>query len=160
MTRARGALRARARGRLARVEDLRVSESVLIPAGELSWTAVRSGGPGGQNVNKVSSKIDLRFDLPASTALSAEVKTRLGVLCKNQLDAQGRVIIVSQQTRDREQNLSLAREKLAELVRAAMVKPKARKKTKPSRGATERRLAGKKADSQKKAERSKGRGDE
>ena len=117
----------------------------MIPSRELSWSAARASGPGGQNVNKVSSKVDLRFDLAGSSVigpqLAARVRAKAGT---SRLDAEGQVVIVSQVTRDQRRNLEDAREKLAELIRAAMVVPKRRKATKPSRGAKERRLGEKK----------------
>jgi ribosome-associated protein len=127
------------------VDDLVVTASLVIPARDLAWTAVRASGPGGQNVNKVSSKVDLRLDLVGTAALApdlpARVRARAG---SSKLDAEGRVVIVSQVTRDQKRNLEDAREKLAALIRAAMVVPKKRKKTQPSRGAKERRLGEKK----------------
>ena len=127
------------------MDDLVISPAVVIPARDLAWTAVRASGPGGQNVNKVSSKVDLRFDLAGSAALSPELKARVRARAgASRLDAEGRVVIVSQVTRDQKRNLEDARERLAALIRAAMVVPKKRKKTQPSRGAKERRLGEKK----------------
>ncbi|UJR82267.1 Hypothetical protein I5071_43320 [Sandaracinus amylolyticus] len=131
-----------------------MAPGVVIPARELAWSAARASGPGGQNVNKVSSKVDLRFDLEGSIALAPEVKARVRAKAgASRLDADGRVVIVSQITRDQKRNLEDAREKLAALVRAAMVVPKKRKKTAPSRGAKERRLGEKK----RRAETKRGR---
>ena len=132
------------------MDDLRVSRRVRIPASELSWTAARSGGPGGQNVNKVATKVDLRFDLAGSRVLPDPVKARLPRLAGNRLDADGRLQITSAATRDRARNLEDARDKLAALVRRALTPPKPRKKTRPSRGTKERRLRDKKARKQKK----------
>jgi ribosome-associated protein len=132
-----------------------VDPRVTIPGGELSWTAVRSGGPGGQNVNKVASKVELRFDLPGTRAFSPEVKARLRVIAAGKLDAEGRILLTSQRTRDQVKNLADAREKLAELVRRALFVPKARRATKPSRGSKERRLEGKRHDARTKASRGK-----
>ena len=126
------------------LHDLVVDSRHTIPAKDFSFEAVRASGPGGQNVNKVSSKIELRFDLPRSNALSLEVKERLAALAKNRLDAEGRVIMLSQKTRDQVRNLEDAFEKLAELIRAAIFVPKRRKKTRPTRGSVERRLDAKK----------------
>lgn len=135
------------------MEDLSVTPTVTIPARELRWSAARSGGPGGQNVNKVSSKIDLRFDLEASEALTELQKSRLRASAKNRLDEDGAIQIVVQDTRDQHKNLELARERLAELIRKSFVVPKARKATKPTRGSQRRRLNEKKRVGDKKRER-------
>jgi ribosome-associated protein len=121
------------------VEDLTVG-SLTIPSAELSFRAVRSGGPGGQNVNKVASKVELRFDFEASLALPAAVKARLRTLGRNKLDSEGRLLIVSQRTRDQKKNLEDARRKIAELLEAALIAPKRRKATKPSRAVSRRRV--------------------
>ncbi len=121
-------------------EPLVVNSSVVIPARDMRWTAVRASGPGGQNVNKVSSKVELWFDLTSTEALEEEVKARLAAAAGSRLDTEGVLRLVSQETRDQRVNLSLARERLAELIRAALVRPKRRRPTKPSRGQRERRL--------------------
>lgn len=128
---------------------------VVLPVGDLSWSASRASGPGGQNVNKVSSKVELRFDLRGSQALSASVKARLQVIAGNAVDGEGSIRIVSQVTRDQGRNLDDAREKLALMVSRALVVPKRRRATKPTRGSTERRLQAKRVDSQKKQGRKK-----
>jgi len=133
--------------------DLVVNDTLTLPSAELAWTAVRSGGSGGQNVNKVSTKVELRFDLPHSAVLGLSVRARLMTLASGRLDAAGRVLITCDETRSQSQNLELARERLAVLVRAALVKPKARRKTKPSRASKERRLTAKRHEGQKKASR-------
>jgi len=135
------------------VEDLVVTPSVVVPSRELRWSASRSGGPGGQNVNKVSSKVDLRFDLAHTTALTGPQITRLTALARNRLDEDGAIQIVVQDTRDQGQNLELARERLAEMIRACLKPPKARKPTKPSKGAKRRRLDDKKKVGEKKQQR-------
>jgi ribosome-associated protein len=135
------------------MDDLSVSHTVTIPARELRWSASRSGGPGGQNVNKVSSKVDLRFDLEASEALTDTQKSRLRAAARNRLDEDGAIQIVVQDTRDQQKNLELARARLAELIRKSMVVPKARKKTRPSLGAKRRRLNDKKRVGDKKRDR-------
>lgn len=135
------------------MDDLPIDRRVVIPAADLSWTAVRSSGPGGQNVNKVASKVDLRFDLEGTTALSPEAKQRLRRMAAARLDKDGRLVVTSQATRDQSRNLDDAREKLAALIRRALVVPKRRKPTKPSKGAKERRLKEKRARSEKKERR-------
>jgi ribosome-associated protein len=133
--------------------DLPVTARITLPAGDLQWKAVRASGPGGQNVNKVASKVELRFDLVNSQALEFGVKGRLRALAGSRLDADGALVIVSQATRSQEQNLEDARQKLAELVRRALVVPKRRRATRPSRGAVERRLEGKRRQREKKQTR-------
>jgi ribosome-associated protein len=124
------------------VEDLTVRPGLIIPATDLSWSASRASGPGGQNVNKVSSKVDLRFDLRGTNAIGNAVKARLAAAAK--LDSLGRVVLVVQESRDQHRNLELARQKLAAMIRAALVIPKKRRATKPSRASKHRRLDDKK----------------
>jgi len=114
---------------------------------------VRASGPGGQNVNNVASKIDLRFDFEQSAALSDETKARLRASAGSRLDAEGRLQITSQLTRNQPDNLEDARQKLAELLRAALITPKKRRKTKPSRAKKAARVADKRVHAQKKQSR-------
>jgi ribosome-associated protein len=137
------------------VLDLIVSQSLVVPERELQWAAVRASGPGGQNVNKVSSKVQLRYDFEASSALSAPIKARLRALAQHQLDASGRILIVSQLTRNQPQNLDDARTRLAALIARALVVPKRRRATRPSRGAERARVQNKRAHSLKKQTRSR-----
>jgi len=126
---------------------------LVIPEAELRWTAVRASGPGGQNVNKVSSKVDLRFDFESSAALSVELKERLRASAGSRLDGEGRIQITSQLTRNQSDNLEDARRKLAELLLAITVVPKRRRKTKPSRAKKAARVANKRVQAQKKQSR-------
>jgi ribosome-associated protein len=149
-----------------RDDDLRVVASggaihreLVIPGAELSWTAVRSAGPGGQNVNKLATKIDLRFDVAASRVLPDAVKTRLLALAAGRLDARGCIIVTAQESRSQGANLERARAKLADLIGAALVPPKPRRKTKPTAGAKRRRLTAKREQSEKKAARGRVRAD-
>jgi ribosome-associated protein len=135
---------------------LEVSPSLTVPASCLSWSASRASGPGGQNVNKVASKVELRFDIDGCAALDGVTKERLRAIASTSLDAEGRLLIVSQKTRDQPKNLEDAREKLRILILRALVRPKKRRPTKPSRGAVKRRLADKSHASKKKKERSGG----
>lgn len=133
--------------------DLVISPTLIVPAAELEWVAVRSSGPGGQNVNKVSTKVELRFDLEGSVVLPESVRARLRAIARTRLDAEGKIVIASQLTRSQERNLEDAREKLAELIRQALTPPKKRRPTKPTRGAKERRLKAKRELSDKKRSR-------
>ena len=122
---------------------LAVNEQIRIPETEFAWSFVRSGGPGGQNVNKVASKAVLRWHLAASPSLPERVKLRLRARQRKRVTDAGELVLSSQRYRDQERNRADCLEKLCALVREAATVPKARKKTKPSRGAKERRLAAK-----------------
>lgn len=141
-------------------KDLPIDEHVTIPAGELSWTASRASGPGGQNVNKVASKIQLRFDLRGTDRLTPEVKARLRHLARTRLDSRGRVVVQSQKTRDQTRNLEDARARLRDLVLRALVRPKPRRKTRPTRASRARRLDTKRRTSTKKELRGRVKRDE
>jgi ribosome-associated protein len=121
-------------------EPIRIAKGILVPEGAIEWRAVRSSGPGGQNVNKVASKVELRVDLAGVTGLSAPARARLRALAAGRLDADGRLVATSQRTRDQLRNLEDAREKVKKLVERAMKAPRPRRLTQPSPGAIERRL--------------------
>ncbi len=122
------------------VEPIRIAKGILVPESALEWHAVRSSGPGGQNVNKVASKVELRVDLGAVTGLSAPARARLRALAAGRLDADGRLLVTSQRTRDQLRNLEDARDKAKKLVERALKVPRPRRLTQPSPGAIERRL--------------------
>jgi len=133
-----------------------VTGGINLPAAELQWQFVRSSGPGGQNVNKVASAVELRWDLRGSTSLPYGVRLRLEALAGSRLTADGVLIIRAERHRTQERNRADALERLVELVRRAAVPPKPRKKTKPSRASKRKRLDGKRHQGDKKRLRSKG----
>jgi ribosome-associated protein len=135
------------------MKPLVINDRIVIPEAELEWTAVASGGPGGQNVNKVASKVELRWNLPVSMALSFAAKERLRALATHRLDRDGKLLVVSQLTRDQGRNLEDALEKLRELILQALVVPRPRRPTRPTKASKERRLDGKRRDSAKKKDR-------
>jgi ribosome-associated protein len=135
------------------LDDLVIAPGLSVPAQYLEWSAVRSSGPGGQNVNKVASKVVLRFDFERCGVLAPDVRFRLRRLAENRLDAEGRIAIAAQSERDQPRNLARALERLAQLIRAALVRPRPRKATRPTAGSRVRRLNDKRHQSQKKSQR-------
>ncbi len=125
-------------------EAIIVTDRVRVPARALSVRAVRSSGPGGQNVNKVASKVDLRVDLGAIEGLAEPARRRLEALASHRLDAEGRLLVTSQATRDQSRNLEDARHKVRALVAAALREPRVRRPTRPGVQAEERRIGAKK----------------
>ena len=134
-------------------EPIRIARGVHVPAAALEWRAVRSSGPGGQNVNKVASKVELRVDLDAVNGLDTAARARLRALASARLDSTGRLLVTSQRTRDQLRNLEDARAKVQKLVERALKAPRARRVTRPSLGAVERRLRLKRVRSGIKRER-------
>ena len=138
---------------------LTVTPSIAIPEHELHERFVRASGPGGQNVNKVATAVELRFDVPTS-ALPDDVKARLIALAGRRISAEGVLLIDSREHRTQAQNRSAARDRLAALIAQAAKRPKSRRKTRPSRAAKERRLESKGQRSHIKARRGRVRGEE
>lgn len=134
---------------------LRINSRITIPASELRFSFVRSSGPGGQNVNKVNSKAQLRWSVFRSTALSEEVRSRIVARLQSRITERGELVLSSQRYRDQAKNVGDCLEKLRELVAAAAVPPKRRKKTRPPRSANESRLRDKRAKADKKRGRTR-----
>ena len=130
-----------------------VDATIQIPLEEFAWSYARSGGPGGQNVNKVSSKSILRWPMAASGSLEPRVKARIRELFPSRVTEDGDLVISSQEHRDRERNREACLEKLGELIRKAAERPTPRRATKPSKGSKLRRLDAKKRESSRRANR-------
>ena len=131
-----------------------VTELILIPDDELEWSFARSGGPGGQNVNKVASKAILRWKAAATVAaIPQSAKARMRARFPSRFTADGNVVIQAQQYRDQERNRENCLDKLVAMIREALVEPIPRKATKPTRGSQRRRVADKRRQSQKKQRR-------
>jgi len=141
------------------MEDIVVTPRVTIPGGELALAFSRSGGPGGQNVNKVASKVELRWNPTTSSALADDERAWLLARLKSRLTSDGTLIVTSTATRDQLKNRDDATSKLALIVRAALDRPKPRKPTKVSRGAKRRRVADKRHKAEIKRNRSGGKDD-
>lgn len=138
---------------------LQVTSAIRIPESELSERFIRAPGPGGQNVNKVATAVQLSFDAARSPSLPEDVRRRLIRLAGRRADGEGVITIEAHRLRTRERNREDARERLAELIRQAAHRPKPRIATRPTRGSKERRLAAKRIRSRTKQGRS-GRPDE
>jgi ribosome-associated protein len=130
-----------------------VTDRVVVPGDAVEVRAVRASGPGGQNVNKVASKVELRVDLSRIQGLDDGSRGRLLRLVAGRLDRAGRLILTSQRTRDQHRNLEDARRKLQDWIALALIPEKERVPTRPSAGSRERRLEEKRRRSRRKSER-------
>ncbi len=122
---------------------LRINHHIQIPDSELQEQFVRASGPGGQNVNKVATAVELRFDARRSPSLPEDVRQRLERLAGRRMTREGVIVIQARRYRTQERNRFDARDRLARLIRRAAVPPKPRLKTRPTRGSIERRLRSK-----------------
>jgi len=134
---------------------LRITDTIALQDWELSESFMRASGPGGQNVNKVSSAVELRFEAARSPALSGPVKSRLKRLAGRRWTKEGALILQCDETRSQQRNRDLVRERLAELIRKSLTAPKRRIATKPTRGSVQRRITAKKQRSALKTTRGK-----
>ena len=141
-------------------EPLIINRRIQIPKVELKFTFVRSSGPGGQNVNKVSSKAVLRWAVAATDSLPVDVLKRFMAKYARRINEEGELILTSQRTRDQSRNTADCLAKLRAMVAAVATAPKRRKSTRPTRGAIERRLQDKRETSQRKRRRRSGPPDE
>jgi ribosome-associated protein len=123
--------------------DIRVNDVITIPEAAVETKAVRASGPGGQNVNKLATKIQMRVDLDRIPGLQGADLVRVREFLKSRLDAEGRLLVMSQETRDQARNREDCAQKASELLRAALFRPKVRRRTRPTHASKQRRIESK-----------------
>ena len=138
---------------MAADDDIVISEAIRIPRSELTFQFSRSGGPGGQNVNKLSTRVQMRWNVDETEALPEDVRRRLKSHNHKRINSEGELLLTSQRYRDQARNIEDCVEKLRELVAAAAVIPHRRRPTKPTAGSHRRRLQSKRERSERKMRR-------
>lgn len=134
-------------------ELLEVSRRIQIPCGEFTWSVARSSGPGGQNVNKVNTKVTLRWDVATSPSLPQDVRERFMRIYRRRMTTEGELVLSSERFRDQQKNVTDCLHKLHDLIQAVAVAPKPRRPVKPTKASKQKRIAAKRERTQTKERR-------